>query len=177
MVPFLETERLYLSKVERETCTERYLSWLQDKEVNRFLDSGLFPQSVDDLISYVESMPQNIIFLAIYTKDSLQHIGNVKIDSIDFRNGLAEYGILMGEKKEWGKGYAKETTIAIVQHCFKRLNLRKITLGVVENNENAVKLYQRLGFEQEGTFRNHKFYDGAYRNVIRMAIFNRSYGG
>ena len=177
MVPFLKTERLYLSKIGKEACSERYLTWLQDLEVNRFLDSGLFPQSLDDLVNYVESMPKNIIFLSIYTKDSLQHIGNVKIDSIDFKNGLAEYGILMGEKEEWGKGYAKEATEAVIQHCFTRLNLRKITLGVVEDNEGAVKLYQKLGFIKEGTFQNHKFYDGAYRNVIRMAIFNKSYGG
>jgi [ribosomal protein S5]-alanine N-acetyltransferase len=175
MVPFLQTERLILKKVTAEDCSDRYLSWLHDHEVNRYLDSGLFPQSLQELSNYVNAVAPHTIFLAIYTKGSLNHIGNIKIDSIDFRNGLGEYGILMGEKEEWGKGYAKEATIAVLQHCFEKLNLRKVTLGVVEDNVLAVKLYQKLGFIVEGTFREHKYYDGAYRNVLRMSLFRKLY--
>jgi [ribosomal protein S5]-alanine N-acetyltransferase len=175
MVPFLQTERLILKKVTEENCTDRYLSWLQDHEVNRFLESGLFPQSLQDLSNYVNGVTPQTLFLAIYTKASLDHIGNIKIDSIDFRNGLGEYGILMGEKEEWGKGYAKEATVAVLGHCFNKLNLRKVTLGVVESNVLAVKLYQKLGFVIEGTLKDHKYYDGAYRDILRMALFRKTY--
>jgi ribosomal-protein-alanine N-acetyltransferase len=78
----------------------------------------------------------------------------------------------MGDKKEWGKGYAKEASKTIVDYCFGPAGIRKITLGVVEDNVNAVKLYEKLGFAVEGRYRKHGFYAGKFCNVLRMALFN-----
>jgi [ribosomal protein S5]-alanine N-acetyltransferase len=175
MLAFLETERLLLKKVTNEECTERYLLWLHDQDVNLFLESGNFPQTLEDLSNYINSVPANALFLAIYKKDVLEHIGNIKIDAIDFKNGLGEFGIMMGQKEEWGKGYAKEASKVVFQHCFDRLNLRKITLGVVKENASAAKLYEKIGFITEGVLKEHKFYDGAFRDILRMALFKKSY--
>ena len=100
------------------------------------------------------------------------HIGNVKVDPINKFHGLGEFGIMIGEKSEWGKGYAKESTITIINYCFKKIKLRKITLGVVEDNIAAFKMYEKIGFLIEGKYKNHGFYNNKYCNMIRMAIFN-----
>ena len=82
--------------------------------------------------------------------------------------------ILMGEKSEWGKGYAKEASIAIIEYGFARLQLRKIYLGVVDMNTVALHLYQKLGFETEGILKEHFFHkiSCSYRDEIRMALFH-----
>lgn len=81
----------------------------------------------------------------------------------------------MGRKSEWGKGYAKEATIKIIDYCFQTLKVRKLTLGVVSENLAAVNLYKKLGFETEGVYKMHGIYQGKYCDVIRMALFNPSF--
>jgi RimJ/RimL family protein N-acetyltransferase len=57
---------------------------------------------------------------------------------------------------------------------FTKCNLRKITLGVVSANVAAVELYEKCGFIKEGVYKNHGQYAGEYRDVIRMAKFNKA---
>lgn len=173
--PIIETERLLLRPISIEFCSDNYVSWLNDKDVYRFLESG-GDYTIERLKFFLtETEIKDIFFWAISIKQNHKHIGNIKIDPINERNGLGEYGILMGDKTEWGKGYAKEASIAIINYCFNKYNLRKITLGVIEENISAVRLYENLGFKREGLFIEHGIYDGKYRNAIRMALFNDKY--
>ncbi len=171
---FLQTERLTLNPVTQNHCTETYLGWLNDYEVNRFLETGNYPSTINTLYDFISNQEkQKSLFLAIHLKSSDKHIGNIKIDGMHPIHRTAEYGILLGDKKEWGKGYAKEATQAVLTHCFNRLNIRKITLGVVKDNVAAVELYKKLGFEIEGCYINHCYYDGAYRDIYRMGLIKK----
>jgi putative acetyltransferase len=42
------------------------------------------------------------------------------------------------------------------------LNLTRLELEVYTDNEAAIRLYERFGFEVEGTLRQHAFRDGQY---------------
>lgn len=172
----LTTDRLELSPVSLDDCNENYLFWLNDSESNQYLESGFYTYTMDQLIDFVNKQDQNdkSVFLAIRIKHSGKHIGNIKLDKISDVHQSAEYGILMGEKNEWGKGYAKEASIAIIEYGFTILKLRKIYLGVVDINTVALRLYQKLGFKTEGILKEHFFHknSGCYRDEIRMALFN-----
>ena len=168
----LNTERLILQPVSEKHCNETYLSWLQDPETNKFLESRLYKHSIDTIKDFVkQASNSNSLFLAIQLKDGIKHIGNIKIDGIHPIHQTAEYGILMGDKSEWGKGYAKEASIAVIDYCFNQLNIRKITLGVIPENKNALALYKKLGFSIEGILKKQNLYGGAYYDAIRMALF------
>ena len=169
----LESYRLIYRPLSSAYCTKEYLQWLNDEEVTRYLE--IFePYTEQQLKDYLLSVDKNdqLLFWAIHIKENNKHIGNIKIDPINRYHGYGEYGIMMGDKSEWGKGYAGEASMAIIDYCFREENLRKINLGVVEDNEAAVKLYQKLGFEIEGLYKKHGLYDGRYCNLLRMAMFN-----
>ena len=169
----LESERLVYRPLDLSYCTENYLQWLNDEEVNRYLE--IFePYTMDQLRQYLEGVQnnKNLLFWAIHVKKNNNHIGNIKIDPVNRYHGYGEYGILMGDKSEWGKGYAKEASCAIMDYCFTVEKLRKINLGVVEENTAAVMLYKKLGFETEGVYKNHGLYNGHYCNLLRMSKFN-----
>ena len=52
-------------------------------------------------------------------------------------------------------------------------NIKKMTLNVLETNEKAIMLYEKLGFEQEGVLKNDKLLsDGNYYHTIVMGRFN-----
>ncbi len=79
---------------------------------------------------------------------------------------------MMGRRSEWGKGYAKEASNKVINFCFQKLHIRKITLGVVADNAAAVALYKKMGFVIEGVYKKHGFYDNKYCDTFRMALFN-----
>jgi len=173
MIATLISDRLVLNHLSLIHCTNEYLAWMNNPEVYRYLETG-GDYKMDNLIKYLESVEANpfILFWAIHLKENGKHIGNIKIDPINKRHGLGEYGIMMGDSDEWGKGYAYEASKLVLTYCFKKVGLRKIILGVVEENESAVKLYKKLDFFVEGVYKDHGYYFGHYCNVLRMAIFN-----
>lgn len=161
--------------MDESFISEEYLSWMNDPEVFLYLETG-GNYSMNELQEYVKlSVEKKILFWAITIKGSGKHIGNIKIDPVSQRHGTGEYGILLGNRAEWGKGYAAEATTGLIKYCFERLGIRKINLGVVKDNVGAVRLYERLGFKTEGEFVEHGFYNGKYCNTLRMAVFNSAF--
>ena len=49
------------------------------------------------------------------------------------------------------------------------LNLTRLELEVYSDNEPAIRLYERFGFEREGVLRQHAFRAGQYVDSIMMA--------
>jgi [ribosomal protein S5]-alanine N-acetyltransferase len=171
----LESSRLFYQPMELKYATNEYLKWLNDPEINKYLEVKK-ENSISELESFInDAVKKKGFFWAIHLKENGKHIGNIKIDPVNKKHGTGEYGILMGDKNEWGKGYAKEASATIINFCFNEMNLRKMTLGVVENNTAAVKLYENMGFITEGIYKMHGIYDGSYCNILRMAMFNPLY--
>ena len=107
--------------------------------------------------------------MAIKLKFNKSHIGNIKIDPIDKKNLIGEYGIMIGDKSAWGNGYAKETSKEVLNFCFQNLLLNKVSLGVRINNREAIKLYQNLGFVEVENY--SKNFD--VKNYKRMIVTNK----
>ena len=171
-IPQIENDRLLLKPMETKFISINYLQWMNDKDVCKYLETSI-PYSKFELEDFVNSMiAKKIFFWAITLKHNDLHIGNIKIDPINYRHRIGEYGILMGDKNNWGKGFGKEASKQVIDYCFNVIGLRKITLGVIKDNVAAVKLYRTLGFEEEGIYRMHGKYAGKYRDAIRMALFN-----
>jgi len=172
-IPYLDGERLRLKPISMEHCTDRYVSWMNDPEVYKYLETGR-DYTKEMLADYIQTLlSRNTFFWGIHTKEGDKHIGNIKIDPINNRHGYGEYGILMGDKSQWGQGYAREASLLVIDFCFHELKLRKINLGVVSANTIALGLYQKLGFIIEGTYKQHGYYDNKLQDLIIMALFNK----
>ncbi|MNI92548.1 Spermidine N(1)-acetyltransferase [compost metagenome] len=79
----------------------------------------------------------------------------------------AEFGI--GVLQEyWGLGIGSHMLSAAIAWA-EACGLRKLTLKVLETNRNAIALYQKLGFTEEGLLKNDKLLsDGKYYNTVAM---------
>ena len=174
--PILETERLQLVPLGMNHLSSEYVNWMNDPEVYAHLESG-GDYSIEKLKVFlldVEKSP--ILFWAIHIKENGKHIGNIKIDPINFKHKYAEYGIMMGDKLEWGKGYAKEASLSVISYCFSEdVKLRKINLGVRSQNIAALELYKKMDFVIEGLYKKHAITESGYDDVVRMALFNPAY--
>lgn len=166
----LESERLVYKRLSSEHVSDTYVGWLNDPQVNSYTEvKGGY--TIEMLANYVEHhYNKEVYFWAIHLKDTNKHIGNIKIDPINKALNSGEYGILIGDQTSWGKGYAKEASITIINYCFNILKLNKITLGVIEDNRNAVALYKKMGFEIDEIKTNAGVYNNKPCNALRMSL-------
>lgn len=167
----IETKRLRLVRLDSSFSSLDYVKWLNNYKVYKYLESG-GNYSIEKLENYLLDVEKkNIYFWAITLKHNNKHIGNIKIDPINEKHNTAEYGIMIGDTNEWGKGYAKEATIKVLEECFNKIGIRKITLGYIESNTSAQRLYDKLGFKREGLLIKQVLVDSKYENVVRMGLF------
>lgn len=79
-------------------------------------------------------------------------------------------GIGMCVHDEWqGKGIGTALMRAGIDLADNWLNLTRLELEVYTDNEPAIRLYERCGFEREGTLRQYAFRDGRYVDSYMMA--------
>ena len=88
------------------------------------------------------------------------------------RRHVGDIGMMV--RDDWqGKGVGTALMQAVVDLADKWLNLRRLELDVYVDNEPAIKLYKKFGFEIEGRQVDEAFRDGAYVDTYRMARLHR----
>lgn len=76
-------------------------------------------------------------------------IGTVSLYLIDLSAGQAEFGrMVIGDLKSRRKGLAQDASKALIRWGFSDLGLRKIVLEVLANNQPAICLYEKIGFQK-----------------------------
>lgn len=170
--PDIRGKRIYLREVRLTDVNENYCRWMNDPEVTRYLESRFSTNSMDSLRDNVANKlkDRNNIFLAIIRNDTDEHIGNIKLGPIDWMHGLADVGVLIGDKASWGKGYATEAIGLVVRLAFQRMNLHKLTAGYYSNNKASGKAFNNNGFVVEGVRRKHRFCEGIYVDTILLGL-------
>jgi RimJ/RimL family protein N-acetyltransferase len=58
----------------------------------------------------------------------------------------------------------------LVRYGFDELDLHRIYLHVFATNDPAIHLYERFGFRREGVLREAALIEGAWTDVLVMAL-------
>lgn len=167
----LTTERLLLRSLTLHDATDEYCSWLNDKNVNRYLESRFRQFTVEDIADFISSCnaSSNTLLLGLIRRTTGKHIGNIKIGPIDRNHGLGDIGLLIGESGEWGLGLAREAIKALTEYALGPLDLHKVTAGCYEGNIASRKAFESCGFVVEGVRQKHYRSDGRWEDAILMA--------
>lgn len=152
---FLEGSRTRLRLVETSDCGPRYLSWLADPEVNRYLETRWQPQTAESIRSFVASMqadPWSYLFCIVERRDG-RHVGNIKLGPVSPRHLCADVSYFIGERFSWGRGLASEAIGLVADFGFRSLGLNRVQAGVYESNLGSIRALERNGFRAEGCWR------------------------
>jgi diamine N-acetyltransferase len=118
---------------------------------------------------------QTNVRLAIMDTIENAFIGTVQLTNMHPINRHAEFSIMIGDKNYWSKGVGYIAATTILKHGFKDLNLHRIYLTVLTDNERAIGLYEKIGFKKEGILRGCIFKDGTFKDMLSMSILKEDY--
>lgn len=174
--PPMKGERICLRQVRLDDVNEEYCRWMGDPEVTRYTESRFSPSDRASLTENVRQKLQdsNSVFLAIVSSDTERHIGNIKLGPIDWVHGLADVGLLIGDKTCWGKGYATEAIGLVVKYAFQELKLHKLTAGFYAANEASGRAFLKNGFVVEGIRIRHRLCEGNYVDTVLLGLLNEA---
>jgi RimJ/RimL family protein N-acetyltransferase len=158
----VEGERLRLRDAVPEDASEAYANWMNDPEVNRYAEfrfTGHTPESIRRDIEAFISTETNL-FLAIIDTEEERHIGNIKLGNIDRHHGIADVGIIIGDKSYWGLGFGTEAIDLLAGYAFTTLGLRKLTAGFYATNTGSIRAFEKAGFVTDGVIKALYICDG-----------------
>lgn len=167
-------QQVILRPVHPDTDLPSFYRWLNDTEVNRFIQA-IHPVAWYEEKEYLEKLhtrKDDVVF-AIEAIKPKKFIGVVGLHNINWKDGLATTGALIGEKDCWGKGFGAEAKMFLLYHAFYNLNLRRINSAVIAFNERSKNCLLKTGYRQEGVRKAMHFREGRYWDLLEFGLFRR----
>lgn len=117
-------------------------------------------------IAAADAEDSKSLFLVAETGGRLAGFLRVKGNHLKRTSHRAEFGVAV-LKEFWGFSIGR-TLIEEMIHWADTNEIRKLTLQVLETNDKAISLYERLGFEKEGCLKDDKRLNSGYYDTILM---------
>jgi len=171
------SQRLFFRPLREEDVTDRYPMWLNDPEVNRFLETRFVTQTVASCMEFIADMNRdpNSHLLGIFEKKTDCHIGNIKIGFIKPAHLSAQLSLVIGEKSCWGRGFATEAIQKVTRWAFADLGLVRLEAGCYDQNIGSLRAFLKVGFTVEGYFRKSVAIDGRRIGSFWMGILKSEF--
>ena len=105
-----------------------------------------------------------------------QIVGSIELVNIDMQIKKAEVGAFI-DKSFSGKGITTRAMGWVCDYCFNHLGLNKISARINRNNYSSIKMVQKVGFVQEGIFREDDIIKGQYIDNVYFGIIKNDCEG
>lgn len=170
----LVTPRLLLRTLTAADVGPRYLGWLQDAEVIRFLEVRHGDRGAAATLAFVEdaNASPDTLLLGMVLRQGGLHVGNIKLGPIDPHHRRADMGLLVGDRAWWGKGLAAEAITALTAHAFAALGLNKVTASCYGGNEGSCRAFRKAGFQEAARRPRHWLCDGVWHDDVLLERLN-----
>ncbi|MEQ8603723.1 MAG: GNAT family protein [Marivibrio sp.] len=167
----LRTPNFRLRSLTVEDVGEKYVSWLCDPDVVKWLNARFRSHTRDSIRQYVAGHDNRDSYhLGIFAAGA-EHIGNFSV-YIDRVHEVAQINVMIGDKKWWGRGVVLECRRAVIDWLFRDEGVYKIFGTPFVNNAAAVFNYKKQGFKLEGVWRAHRKISETERwDVAQFALF------
>ncbi len=164
---------VYLTHIEREAYLPALQRWNYNVALIALADfDPAYPKTAEDTERWYEEVQkaENGHEFSIRTLADDKVIGSCGLFEISPKNRSAEFGIVIGEQANWGKGYGSDAAKITLRFAFEELGLNRVFLDVLATNQRAVRSYEKAGFVLECTRRQAVWRDGDYHHACRMGI-------
>jgi len=147
----LKDRSVTLRPLERQDL-ERARAWVNHPETAAGL-LRVLPVTQPEQETWFENIchdPSRMVWAVLAAE---RHVGNAGLYHIDLLHRRAELWCYIGDPSQRGNG----------------LGLNKVYVQVGADNQAALALYRRLGFQEEGILRREYYIQGRFLDVVRLA--------
>lgn len=174
--PILKGTRIVLRPIKVGDA-QFFVDSHKDKEVFKYLLFQPVNLKLVDEVKWVKNtLKAKDKITWVLLNENKQLIGNTEL-RLNAKDKLASFGILIADKKQWGRGYAPECLEILKKYLFKKLKYNRLELDVYVNNKRAVRAYEKAGFKLEGVKRkcHYNQITKRYEDQAIMSILKEEY--
>jgi RimJ/RimL family protein N-acetyltransferase len=142
-------------------------AWQNDPDVWWRMDYER-PFSLDDIADDAEASRREGIPFVIEAEG--RPIGRIGLNQFRTRDRICSLYLFVGDRRAWGKGYAKDAVAALLRYAFDRWDLYQVELWALAVNEPAIRVYEACGFVPDARLRARSFKDGGWVDRLVMSV-------
>ena len=147
---------------QRDPRYLRYYPWTDRTEA----DAREFVQM---FIDQQAERPRRKFQLAITFPDDDRPIGNCGIRRNQANGWEADIGYEIAPKY-WGRGYATEVALAIVDFGFWELDLHRLSSWCIADNAASARVLEKVGMRLEGRLRENEYFKGRWWDTLLYGL-------
>jgi [ribosomal protein S5]-alanine N-acetyltransferase len=139
----------YLRVLGTDDIHPGYINGLNDPEVNRYLDAvKQAPQTLQSVQQFVliNNQSANAVLFGIWQDGVPDHVGTVRLHSMDSYHQIASMGICLFDKNCWGLGLGCKAIAACSSWARDTFNLRWIEASAYDSNIASQKAFLKAGY-------------------------------
>jgi RimJ/RimL family protein N-acetyltransferase len=171
----LKGKKIYLRLLGQDDLRDR-VTWINDEENIQTL---LFdwPTSIEKTQKWFN----NVVFdnsklnFSIVDIETDELVGMTGLLNIDRINHHAQLYITIGNRKYRGKHIPDDVIPLVLEYGFTELELKKIYLYTLPNNELARHVYERNGFKLDGILRHQVYCRGKQQDLYVHSILKSEF--
>jgi RimJ/RimL family protein N-acetyltransferase len=171
--PVLSGHNFRLEPLREQQISDRYIGWLNNPEINRYLEVRFIHQTRETVAEYVRLFygESEKYIWAIFSQESEQFIGTATLSLVSRIHGSGGIGFMIGERDYWGSGASEESLKLLIDFAFDQLGLRRLFAESCAPNHGMNFTFKKLGFSLEGKMRKgHYLSPGSYVDGYRWGI-------
>lgn len=161
--PILSGERVVLAPATPEDLPA-FCAWFADREITSTLLTR-FPPSLKQEEEWYErtAASQRDVHWAVRVDN--RTIGVVDIAGIDWINRHATTGTIIGDRSQWGKGYATEAVRLRTAYAFQDLGLERLESESLIHNVAMHRALEHSGYHRIATRRRYIYGGGEWHDA------------
>lgn len=176
---FLRAGQLYLRLLD-DSDIPRLFRLAQSSNAHLFTTPYWRPWGLDDFAAFVNdskspSTHSLRLGICIGRKESESLIGVVELNKLDWIHGNSEVGIVIWPNNQRKRGYGRITLTTLSQWAFETLRLRRLYAKMFESNTSSRKLFESVGFKNEGVWRQHFFVNGKPEDALLYGLLREEF--
>jgi RimJ/RimL family protein N-acetyltransferase len=148
-------------------------AWVSDPRVNTWMVAGHAPiTAASELAFYANAEKEQAEGVGyqfeIHAADDGRLLGNCGLMEIDRFDRHGEVGIFIGNPAEHGKGFGRDSIVALLRFAFETIGLHTVRIRAICGNDRAIALYRSIGFKDVGTLREGRYIRGQFHDVALL---------
>lgn len=171
--PVLIGSNFRLEPLKVAEVNDRYVGWLNDPQINQYLEVRFVRQTLATVTEYVKAYNGDAerYMWGVYPDGEDEYIGTATLSLISHIHRSGGIGFMIGEKAYWGSGASQESLELLVNFAFDVLGLRRLFAESCAPNHGMNFTFKKMGFTLEGKMREgHYISPGCYVDGYRWGI-------